>query len=227
VGYAKKWKFSSNVSSQVWNFCEEEKEREGVGGWVWESERGYAQCVTVLIAHKVYMESSFSWRKTFFFSLKKRKFLGVRTFFHYDDSRMSVRAVLCVIRVRNNLNCILYMIIAFENVDFTPPHFMCFCPLSFRSSIHAISFTYNFRNWKFYLLPSQFSLSLSVSLSLSRSLSLFSFFQKNTEAPVLLDELVVESRGEKFTFQSEIIFSSIGRKSLFIWCVCVFIKIIF
>jgi hypothetical protein len=72
-----------------------ERERESEKGWVSECEkvsereRGYAQCVTVLIAHKVYMESSFM-KENFFFSLttKKRKFLGVRTFYHHDDSNV-------------------------------------------------------------------------------------------------------------------------------------------
>lgn len=71
---------------------------------------------------------------------------------------------------RNNLNWILYTIIAFENVDFTPPHTML-CPLSNHPSI------------QFSQLET-FYLRLSI-LSLSPLSSLHIYFSKKAEAPVM------------------------------------------
>lgn len=134
-------------------------------------------------------------KENFFFLPQKSENSWACAHFTTDeDSRMSEYCE-CYQSAQQPKLYTLYDHIAFENVDFTPPHFMCFCPLSFRSSIHAISFTYNFSQLE--ILPSSLSI---FSHSLSLALSIF-IFPKNTEAPVLLDELVVESRREKFTFQ--------------------------
>lgn len=97
---------------------------------------------------------------------------------------------------------------------------------SFHSYQHPSHKIFAIGNFTFFPL---IFLSLSLSLFFKHSLSLyFHFSKKMLKRLFCLTSWLLKVEGKSLLSQRDYFFSSsFGNKSLFIWCVCVFIKIIF